>query len=412
MKQNCAAKAPCGIDSKDGKATCPLNGCCSSWGSCGFTDTFCTTGPGDTCQKNFGTCGIPAKPSCGQIANSATNGRHIGYYQGWNVRTRDCDKVWPSQLSTSGLTHLVYAYASIDDQTFQIKPDHPADADLYHQFTALKTDRLKTWIAVGGWTFSDPTSPTYHTWSKLASTALYRKAFVTSVVEFMTKYGFQGLDVAWEFPANPDRGGNDNDTQNMIALMKDLKQAFGSNFGLSTVLPADYVYLQGVDPLALHPYVDWFNFLSYDFHGPWELNSMFMKAKLRPHTSLLEIDNKLTPLWFNKVDASKINLGIAYYGRGFSADRNCLNVGCDAYGIGQQGSCTKQPGIMSNIEIHRLVEEKKLKPVLLKDEAVKQITWDDQWWSYDDNETAAMKLAFANTRCLGGVFSWAMDYDA
>jgi hypothetical protein len=46
-------------------------------------------------------------PSCGKDDGSASKGNSIAYYQAWNVRTRPCDKIWPSQINTAGLTHLV-----------------------------------------------------------------------------------------------------------------------------------------------------------------------------------------------------------------------------------------------------------------------------------------------------------------
>lgn len=40
------------------------------------------------------------------------------------------------------------------------------------------------------------------------------------------------------------------------------------------------------------------------------------------------------------------------------------------------------------------------------------MSWDsDQWVSYDDLETYALKLEYANQLCLGGTFVWALDLD-
>jgi len=59
-----------------------------------------------------------------------------------------------------------------------------------------------------------------------------------------------------------------------------------------------------------------------------------------------------------------------------------------------------------------LIINKQLVPELLATSAVKQITWDDQWVGYDDNETFAMKLAFANSQCFGGTMIWSIDLDS
>ena len=72
-------------------------------------------------------------------------------------------KVKPSDINTTGYTHLNFAFASVDPASFVVVPANAADEELMLAFTALKTSSLKTWIAVGGFGFSDP-GPTQHTW--------------------------------------------------------------------------------------------------------------------------------------------------------------------------------------------------------------------------------------------------------
>lgn len=95
------------------------------------------------------------------------------------------------------------AFASIDPTTFAVVPSDPRDVPYYTEFTALKTSTLQTWIAIGGWDFNDP-GPTQSTFSQLASTANNRAAFISSLQSFMTQYGFQGVDIDWEYPGAPD----------------------------------------------------------------------------------------------------------------------------------------------------------------------------------------------------------------
>jgi chitinase len=78
-----------------------------------------------------------------------------------------------------------------------VLPANSADPDLYKEFTGLKTSTLQTWIAIGGWDFNDP-GPTRTTFSNLARTAARRARFITSLKAFLTKYGFQGVDIDWE----------------------------------------------------------------------------------------------------------------------------------------------------------------------------------------------------------------------
>lgn len=101
----------------------------------------------------------------------------------------------PSQINTAGYTHLYYSFASIDPVTFRIAPAHPEDPATMHEFTGLKRNGLQTWIAVGGFDFSNKGTPTHTTWSDMVLTRERRAAFIQSVREYMDQYGFQGVDL-------------------------------------------------------------------------------------------------------------------------------------------------------------------------------------------------------------------------
>ncbi|KAH7122649.1 glycoside hydrolase superfamily, partial [Dendryphion nanum] len=412
---NCDAKAWCGKDSPNGKITCGLNVCCSKYGWCGWRPEHCgedtdPKDPGSLCQKEFGRCGKVSPPSCGKDSGTATNGRKIAYYASWNTRNRECNRIWPHHINTEGLTHINFAFAGINPKSFVIQPMHPADPQLYLDFTALKTNGLETWIAVGGWDFSNPGS-THTTWSDMVSTKENRKAFIESAVDLMKTYGFQGIDLDWEYPVAEDRGGRPGDTKNQIALFVELREAIGNRFGFSSILAPDFWYLQHMDPFALSFQVDWFNYMAYDLHGTWDARIPAIGPRIAAHTNLHEIEEMLVSLWFNKLDPKKINFGMAHYGRGFTVkDKGCMHEGCEWADTNKPADCTNFPGIMSNTEIIQLIREKNLKPELLKGAEVKQITWDDQWMAYDDDETRAMKIEKANDLCMGGHFFWAIDY--
>ena len=156
---------------------------------------FCSSpNPQAPCQAGFGSCSTVAAPSCG---GGSANGRSIAYYQIANVRERQCQRITPAQINTAGLTHLNLAFASIDPSTFSVVPGDPADVAIYPEFTGLKSSKLQTWIAIGGWDFNDP-GPTQTTWSDLAASSGTRAAFIASLKSFMSKYGFQGVDIDWE----------------------------------------------------------------------------------------------------------------------------------------------------------------------------------------------------------------------
>ena len=76
----------------------------------------------------------------------------------------------------------------------------------YQAFNHLKQMHpgLKTVIAVGGWTFNDP-GATQIRFSNTANTAANRAAFAASCVDFCREYGFDGVDLDWEYPGDTSR---------------------------------------------------------------------------------------------------------------------------------------------------------------------------------------------------------------
>lgn len=83
---------------------------------------------------------------------------------------------------------------------------------------------------------------------------------------------FHRLDIDWEYPGAPDRGGKPEDTDNYTRLMKTLRQTFNGSprrLGLSFTIPSSYWYLKWFDLPGLLKYADWTNLMSYDLHGTW-----------------------------------------------------------------------------------------------------------------------------------------------
>ncbi|KAI8946203.1 hypothetical protein F4801DRAFT_593529 [Xylaria longipes] len=310
--------------------------------------------------------------------------------------------VQPEDLNLNGFTHVNFAFAFFDPTSFEIAPMDSNSATLYRRFTAWKDSYsgLQTWISVGGWSLTDP-GPTRQAFSDMASNSANRQKLISSIKSFMNTYGFDGLDIDWEYPGADDRGGVQTDSANFVLLVKELKENFG------------YWYLQHFDVEAMQDHVDWFNLMAYDLHGTWDADSQFVGPYIAPHTNLSEIDQGLGLLWRAGVQSSKVVLGQGWYGRSFTLkDPSCNepNGVCQFSGGADPGPCSGTSGILDYQEIEDVISQYNPEPTWDKAAGVKWITWNnDQWISYDDDDTFAQKKSFAKDRCLGGLMVWAID---
>ncbi|KAL5363196.1 putative class V chitinase [Aspergillus floccosus] len=379
---------------------CPLNVCCSEYGFCGTTEDFC----GNKTVES---------PTC---SGSSASKRTIGYYESWGI-SRKCDKMYPESLPIGSYTHLNFAFAFIDPTSFKVAPMDEADVSLYKRFTGLKNlyPDLETWISIGGWSMNDPDQPTATTFSDLAASESAQSKFFDSLLSFMETYGFDGVDIDWEYPVAEERSGRAADFDNYTSFLRNLRNALGSTghkYGLTITIPSSYWYLQHFDIVEIEKTIDWFNLMSYDLHGTWDSTNRYLGPYVNAHTNLTEIDEALQLLWRNSIDPDHVVLGLGFYGRSFTlADPSCNTPGCVFTSGGNAGSCTGSVGTLSYAEIKQVIAG-GADVALDKTDAVKMVTWGaNQWVSYDDEETLKLKLDYANEHCLGGAMVWAVSTD-
>jgi chitinase len=99
--------------------------------------------------------------------------------------------------------------------------------------------------------------------ASMASTALGRNIFINDVMAKVKQYGFDGVDVDWEFPSTSD--GSDI---TFTALIKELSDSLhrDAKYYLTLAITAGK-YAGGIrDAIRneIFAYVDWFNIMAYD----------------------------------------------------------------------------------------------------------------------------------------------------
>ncbi|OAA41490.1 Chitinase II [Beauveria brongniartii RCEF 3172] len=400
----CNAVAECGRYAATPGTKCPLNVCCSQYGFCGFTELFCDA----KCQSN---CGQPTSPSCPSSRTADGLKRKIAYYELFGV-DRACDKMMPEAIPAGALTHINLAFIQFG-QDYKVV-DTGGDIVARVSKLKLKYPGLRVNMAVGGWEFNDP--PTSHYFSDMAGSSDNQQVFIDSVVAYLTKYGLDGIDLDWEYPAADDRGGVKIDTKTYVLLMANLRKAFNKvnpGWEITCTIPSSYWYLRHFDLPGMSKYADYFNLMSYDIHGMWDKHNKETGPYLRGHTNLTEIDEGLKLLWRVGVEPSKVVMGMGFYGRSFRmADSNCWQPECKFSAAGNAGDCSGQAGILYYAEIASTNESINVATHYDPVSTVKVNVFNgNQWVAYDDAQSWADKLEYLTGHCLGGLMIWAIDQD-
>lgn len=251
---------------------CPLNACCSGWGYCGTTEEFCTESPADT-----GAPGSRKKDTNGCISNCGMDivgndnppaeFRRVAYFEAFNV-DRPCLNMDVSEIpTTTGLTHIHFAFAGITSD-FQVKLDDNVK-EQFNKFVKLDVPWKKI-VSFGGW--AESTDADSFQLYKDAVKPANRDKFANAVVAFAQENGLDGVDFDWEYPGATDipgvPAGWSEEAVDYLKFLTIVKSRLGDK-SLSIALPASYWYLKPFPVEKMAKQLDYFIYMTYDLHGQW-----------------------------------------------------------------------------------------------------------------------------------------------
>ncbi|XP_066141897.1 chitinase-like protein Idgf4 [Euwallacea fornicatus] len=354
-------------------------------------------------------------------------------------------------------THLIYGYAAIKEDTLKLVPlNEQFDVlkDNYRHVTDLKIryPKLKVLLSVGGnEDVSGEGSEKNLKYRQVLESSTHRLAFVNSAHTLVTGFGFDGIDLAWEFPETKpkkiksgfgkfwssvkktftgetvlDENAQEHRDQ-FTALVRELKNTFKpDNLLLSlTVLPNvnNTVYY---DPRALAQQVDFVALHAFDFYTPQRNpkladfpSPLYELIDRRPD----ENADAWVKYWLsNGFPPNKLVLGIPTYGRTWKLEEDSKVDAVPPEGLdgaGAAGPLTKDAGILSYPEICIRVQGgtanvspagyKKIPDATnrqgvytykLPDEAKNE---EGIWIAYEDPVSAATKATYVKNKGLGGI---------
>lgn len=285
----------------------------------------------------------------------------VCYFTNWAWYRQGIGKFVPEDIDPDLCTHIVYGFAVLNRDTLVIQPhDSWADIDnrFYERVIEFKNKGVKVTVAIGGW--NDSAGDKY---SRLVRNAAARARFIKHVIEFIEKYGFEGLDLDWEYPVcwqvECEKGMAD-EKEYFAKFVEELSLAFKPRGLLlsSAVSPAKKVIDAGYDIPRLSKHFDWIAVMAYDYHGQWDKKTGHV-APMYTHPEDWEKTfnaNFSLNYWLQKgADPKKIIMGMPMYGQSFSlAERNNNGLNSATYGGGEAGPETRARGFLSYYEVRMI----------------------------------------------------------
>lgn len=403
------------------------------------------------------------------------NKKVVGYFPNYAINSEAHKNFSIADLQWDVLTHVQYAFGVVNKETFKLEAgdiendleNKFEDRQFFHDGVEIKMDEslgyygqfnlmhtlkkmhpdVTVLISTGGWGASEGL------WYATQNEQTMR-TFSASAVEFIRKYGFDGIDIDFEFPSETPLSGNYTDfTESIRAgisdryvqfikiLSEDLAKASkedGKYYWLTSAVSASSWVLGGQTNSDFLDYLDFVSIMSYDYHGGWN-NYVENQANLYPDDADTETANvDVKTLGFNwsyrfyrgKVQSEKILMGVPYYTRGWT------NVSGGTNGLhGSSGTpltnATDNLNIWYDLDTNGAETPAGANPLwhvmnVMKQNPNYKRYWDDvgkvphiwnavnnTFLTFEDTQSVQERIDYINANNLGGVLIWVMhgDYD-
>lgn len=323
----------------------------------------------------------------------------VGYYPAW----KSYSSFTPDKVDLSKLTHVNYAFADIGPD-YKIAMGYPdKDPENFKKFNELKkvNPHLKVLISVGGWNWSGR-------FSDMAASQESRNKFADSCIEFIEKYGLDGLDLDWEYPVGGGLETNSkspNDKENFTLLLKTIREKLnaqeekdGKNYLLTIAAGASNYYIGNTEVDKFQNYVDYVNLMTYDIHGHWDtysdFNSPLYNNDDESFQYKISIDSSVKAWLKAGLPADKLVVGIPFYGYKYDVLADA-NKGLYQKHVNGKALSYKdiEKEFLSNSQYIRYFHDQSLVPWLYNGKT---------FISYDDSQSVALKAEYIRKENLGG----------
>lgn len=301
----------------------------------------------------------------------------------------------------------------------------------FNQLLKLKKSNphIKLLLSIGGWGGSKY-------FSDLALTPESREKFVDACIDIFIKGNlpfddgtggigtaenlFDGFDLDWEFPISDGPPGthyHPNDRENhtaLFALFRKKLNEINPDLLLTAAVSARTWEFWKCNFKTDQEYLDWFNVMTYDYHGSWEFisghHTNLLSSSGDPDSRKESLDHTVKYLLDTAgVSNEKIVPGAAFYGKGW-IDVDSMNNGLYQKGISDT--------TRTRVRFENYLDFSNV----MKDGFQKY--WDNsamagwlynpelkKFWTYDDIRSIALKSRYVDAYNLRGLMFWEVTGD-
>ena len=313
----------------------------------------------------------------------------LGYYPA-GMRNR----LPAGDLDFETLTHLCHAFirpntdGTLDYSSSFLYPDLIKDAH--------KAGR-KVLVSVGG----GGGGKAVEGFPPVSSSPKLRKIFIANLISFCLENGYDGIDFDWEYPKNTTE--RDNHAL-LVSELRDEVDKLDPPLLITMAIGARIGSERTFDHQILKEKLDWFNVMTYDFHGLWSnraghnspIHSVAPRGTGIPqgcHSAIAFLRNDMG------IPAEKLLLGLPFYGFVLEAS--------DIRGPNDGGRYINYSQIMLDYASGGWTyhwDEVSLVPWMSNDTRDRVIT-------FDNPRSITLKCNFARVNNLRGVMIWALGQD-
>ena len=347
----------------------------------------------------------------------------IGCYQSWKWQ-RFPELLNPQNIPYDKLTVINYSFFYPLESGEIVGMDPAADLYLLKGETDLLSTNIapgesiiglakrhgtKVVLSIGGW-------ETSNNFPQVSADPTKRTNFAHWCIKHIEHYGFDGVDIDWEFPGYKKHNGTDQDRENFTIILQTIRDSLqtfekksGKSLLLTVSLPAAAVHLLDIEVEKITSLVDYMNIMTYDLHGSWGKISNHNSALYSPaegdSARCLDGAFKLYHETHN-VPAEKITLCAAFFGYSYT---NCSEIYGEHQGADTILFKTGEDILYSQIAekiglFNRYWDAEAQAPYLISKSNSTLI-------SFDDEESVALKSDYVIENNAGGLTIWPLMGD-